>query len=184
MHPTARQSGHNAQFWEDIQANKGLYPNLKYKTQEDDRVREEHEKMDNIIPPVDDAFWNEFYPPNGWRCRCYAVQTAEDATLNDNMPQITVKDVKPEFRLNAGKSGQVFKEDSETGHRFFALAENDVNWPKRFELSKLDGGNNTVKTPKGNKVKVSIYAHEADLLSNLQSSRVVLDNVENVRIKI
>lgn len=180
---TARQSGHNAQFWEDIQANKGLYPNLKYKTQEDDRVREEHEKMNNIIRPVDDAFWNDFYPPNGWRCRCFTVQTAEDPTSDENMPQITDKDVKPEFRLNVGKTGQIFKEDTQTGHRFFALAENNVNWPKRFELSKLEGGYNTVKTPKGNKVKVSIYAHEKDLDKNLELAIIANDNL-NVGLKI
>lgn len=173
---TARQSGHNAQFWYDIQGN-DLYPNLKYKTQEDDRVRPEHVLLDNIIRPINDPFWDEYYPPNGWRCRCYTIQTAEDPTKDENMPVVTDKDVKPEFRMNVGKSGQVFNEDSKTGHRFFALKEESPDWQKRFELSKLEAGFNTVKTSKGNKVKVSIYADEKDLQDNLKSAVKATDQL-------
>ncbi|MBN9350694.1 MAG: hypothetical protein J0H55_08410 [Chitinophagaceae bacterium] len=175
---TAKQSGQTAQFWQDIQANKALYPNLKYKTQEDDRVRDEHQTLNNIVKPVDDEFWNNYYPPNGWNCRCFTVQTAEDATTDENMPKITDKDVRPEFRMNVGKTGQVFNEDSKSGHRFFALAKESPDWRKRFELSKLEGGFNTVKTPKGNKVRVSIYADEKDLNKNLKNAIIIADQLD------
>lgn len=46
---------------------------LQYRTAEDDRVRDSHEKL-KVTLPQDDAFWLSYYPPNGWRCRCTAVQ--------------------------------------------------------------------------------------------------------------
>lgn len=54
------------------------------------------------------------------------VQTAEDSTEEKDMPKIEEKDVKPEFRNNVGKSGQVFKEGTENGgkpHPYFALVK-------------------------------------------------------------
>lgn len=65
---TALQAGKLASQWGEYERNKKLFPNLKYKSQEDDRVREEHERLNGIIKPVDDPFWNSYYPPNGWRC--------------------------------------------------------------------------------------------------------------------
>ncbi len=47
---------------------------LQYRTADDNRVRESHRKLHNITLPVDDNFWIYYYPPNGWRCRCNAIQ--------------------------------------------------------------------------------------------------------------
>lgn len=170
---TAVHSGYMAAKWASIEANKGLFPNLKYKTQGDDRVRKEHDELDGIIAPIDSPFWSKYYPPNGWRCRCDAVQTAEPAS---RLIPTKTKLVKPEFEINIGKTGQIYNEDSKTGHRFFALAESDPNWAKRFELSKLEAGYDTITTPKGNKVRVSIYADEKDLKKNLTSAVNSFDN--------
>lgn len=48
--------------------------NLQYRTVNDDKVRDEHRVLHDIVLPVDDEFWKQYYPPNGWRCRCVAVQ--------------------------------------------------------------------------------------------------------------
>lgn len=47
---------------------------LQYRTAGDDRVRDSHDKLRDTTLPADDAFWISYYPPNGWRCRCTAVQ--------------------------------------------------------------------------------------------------------------
>lgn len=47
---------------------------LQYRTAGDDRVRDSHDKLRDTTLPPDDAFWLSYYPPNGWRCRCTAVQ--------------------------------------------------------------------------------------------------------------
>jgi SPP1 gp7 family putative phage head morphogenesis protein len=43
-----------------------------YRTMGDERVRMSHRPWDNLMLPVDDAFWRTHFPPNGWRCRCTA----------------------------------------------------------------------------------------------------------------
>ena len=48
--------------------------NLQYRTAGDDRVRDSHDALRGITLPKDDPFWISYYPPNGWRCRCLAVQ--------------------------------------------------------------------------------------------------------------
>lgn len=59
--------------WERIQRTKKTHPYLRYITKRDDRVRPLHASWDNVTLPVDDAFWQTHYPPNGWRCRCRVV---------------------------------------------------------------------------------------------------------------
>lgn len=66
-------SAQMAAKWQDIEAGKGRY-HLQYRTAADGRVREEHAALHGITLPPDDPFWASYFPPNGWRCRCTAVQ--------------------------------------------------------------------------------------------------------------
>jgi hypothetical protein len=52
--------------------------NLQYRTAKDERVRASHQALADITLPKEDAFWSSFYPPNGWRCRCTAVEVLKD----------------------------------------------------------------------------------------------------------
>ena len=115
---TARQGAHHARKWEEFQANKDLFPNLKYKTAGDDRVRKEHDKLADIVKSIDDPFWDSYYPPNGWRCRCYVVQTAEPASKET--PQDD--SIKPEFRVNVGKNNALMSEK----HPYFSISKDTI----------------------------------------------------------
>lgn len=55
-------------------ANLGDNYNLQYRTAQDERVRASHQALADITLPKEDSFWSSFYPPNGWRCRCVAVE--------------------------------------------------------------------------------------------------------------
>ncbi len=44
----------------------------RYSTAGDDRVRPSHAELDGVTLPKDDPFWQRFWPPNGWNCRCIA----------------------------------------------------------------------------------------------------------------
>lgn len=177
---TANISGHHARNWQKYQEQKHLFPNLKYRTAGDNRVRKEHDKLDGIIMPIDDKFWNKYYPPNGWRCRCGVTQTAEP--ISKDVPS-TFKEVRPEFEHNVGKGGQVFSEDIKKGHKYFVLAKDVPNWNKRFELAKQEAPYEKVQTPKGNKVEVSIYADPEDYNLNLNMIQITKDSL-NLNIKI
>ena len=49
----------------------------KYVTTGDDRVRPTHAALEGVTLPKDDKFWELFYPPNGWNCRCQAIPLFE-----------------------------------------------------------------------------------------------------------
>ena len=76
---TAVRSSQAVKQWDDIQRRASRYPNLIYKTANDERVREEHQALNEKIRPVNHSFWDVYFPPNGWRCRCYVVQTDKEA---------------------------------------------------------------------------------------------------------
>lgn len=68
----AISSSQSAANWAKIDKT-GRY-NLQYRTANDDRVRDNHKVLHDITLPQDDPFWLSYYPPNGWRCRCRAVE--------------------------------------------------------------------------------------------------------------
>lgn len=65
-------SSQSAANWAALDPD-GRY-NLQYRTANDDRVRENHRVLQDITLPKEDSFWLSYYPPNGWRCRCTAVE--------------------------------------------------------------------------------------------------------------
>lgn len=107
---TTIASAQMANKWLKIEKRKDILPWLEYKTQEDDRVRHSHELLNGTVKKVDDPFWDTYYPPNGWGCRCYVLQHA-DATEKDPQGYPDEKQMPPAFRINPGKTGTIFGQD-------------------------------------------------------------------------
>lgn len=100
--------------WHDFEQDGDRY-NLQYRTAGDDKVREEHAILNGTTLPPSDPFWDMFLPPNGWNCRCTAVQVrknkypASDPELAMKRGQNCTDGAKKAiFRYNAGKSLQLF----------------------------------------------------------------------------
>lgn len=177
---TAKQAAKMAANWEAYQNNADKYPNLEYRTQQDNRVRDSHHALHGIVAPINSDFWKSNYPPNGWRCRCYVVQTA--AEPSKQFPFISEKEQPLEFRNNVGISGEVFKEtEANKGqpHPYFALAKTaDSETKKAFEYSKLAAPLNQIyKAKNGATVKQSFFADPQDLVKNIQSAMSVANNL-------
>ena len=183
---TANQSAKHARDWLYYNENTKLYPNLAYRTQGDERVRDAHSLLNGVVAPINSDFWKTHYPPNGWRCRCYVVQTAETPTLEDKIPKLNDKDFPEEFRINVGITGQIFSEENlkdSKAHPYFALTRNK-DWQKAFELSKLSAPANLVYTAKnGATVTVSPFADEKDYKNNISDAKIVADSI-NVSTEI
>jgi SPP1 gp7 family putative phage head morphogenesis protein len=64
--------------WEDFEKDGDRY-NLQYRTAGDDRVRPEHAALDGVTLPQSDPFWDIYFPPNGWNCRCTVVQVSRSS---------------------------------------------------------------------------------------------------------
>lgn len=72
----AQGSAQMAAKWADLDSD-GRY-NLQYRTAGDSRVRDTHAALRDTTLPADDEFWDSYYPPNGWRCRCQAVEVSKE----------------------------------------------------------------------------------------------------------
>lgn len=116
----ATASTQMAAKWADIERDGDEY-DLQYRTALDGLVRPEHAALEGITLPPSDKFWNEYYPPNGWNCRCTAVQVLKDKYPTSDSDQACAAgerattqigkngENKAEmFRFNPGKAGKVF----------------------------------------------------------------------------
>jgi SPP1 gp7 family putative phage head morphogenesis protein len=93
--------------WERVWEAREAVPYLKYKTAEDERVRENHRPLNDVVRLVDDKFWDMYYPPNGWNCRCVVVPVV--SAKAEELEQVpALPDVPPMFRTNVGKTGVIF----------------------------------------------------------------------------
>ena len=81
-----------------------------YRTAHDGKVRPEHAVLHNVTLPPSDPFWDEFYPPNGWNCRCNVVKVRKSKYPTTDPDEAMAlgsaalgKDTKGIFRFNPGK---------------------------------------------------------------------------------
>lgn len=51
---------------------------LRYITAGDNRVRPNHRVLSGVVRSIESGFWDYYYPPNGFRCRCTAVSYDDD----------------------------------------------------------------------------------------------------------
>ena len=68
-----QSSAQMAAKWEQVAEDGDRY-NLQYRTVGDSKVRPEHAALNGVTLPPSDPFWQTYYPPNGWNCRCTVVQ--------------------------------------------------------------------------------------------------------------
>ena len=168
---TAKRGSEMAWKWKDYVKNADLFPNLEYRTVGDERVRPEHAVLSGVVKPITDGFWRTFYPPNGWRCRCYVVQTAANITPGTKDDPT----VLPEFRGNVALDEEIFTQKGS----FFKLLNKDYKAKTNAELMKLNAPyDEAYKTKKGKKVLVNIFADENDKLKNIESAIVIVDQLD------
>ena len=174
---TAIASSQMASKWVDFEKNKAVMPLLRYETVGDSRVRPTHQVLDGVTRPVDDPFWEMYYPPNGWRCRCDVLQLVSGkATPPD---QITTPDDVPAiFKTNMAKNGQVFPK----GHAYWDGVPDAV-------LKKAEGLRNNVyskaytSTKTKATIEVSNMADLQDFDQNFESAKVLADNSVSCKIR-
>lgn len=99
-----------ARKWQDYERNADLYPNLRYIAVQDERTRISHAELHGYVIPIDHPFWNKYYPPNDWNCRCSVQPTDDPVKMPPGVPAV------PEmFQTNVGKTAQIF----DTSHPYY-----------------------------------------------------------------
>ncbi|MDO4763847.1 MAG: ADP-ribosyltransferase [Flavobacteriaceae bacterium] len=172
----AVHSAQSAANWANLQENTERYW-LEYRTAGDERVRASHASLNGICLPKNDAFWTEYYPPNGWRCRCVAVEVlAREKTISDPQKakelgdkattQISAngKNKLAMFRFNPGAEKKVFPPNNTytkvVGANEVKKAITKVS-KKKEDTSKYDDGVFSLFSETENEVKEKWYYNKA-----------------------
>ena len=133
---TAVASAEMGAKWNDIIKDADLFPLLKMTVVEDAQTTEICEPLDGITLPINDPFWDEFYPPNHWNCRSTVLQLDEGEVSSKSevskAKEHADEDMQDVFKMNVGKDEFVFspehpyftsvpKEDRELAKENFGL---------------------------------------------------------------
>lgn len=158
-----------ASHWLDFEETADTHPYLEYCTARDSHLREEHRGLDGLIFAVDDDFWKQYYPPNGWRCRCtvrkrtrreyehlkknYENRTRTRMPEGGEAQRIAGQVVAKPFRHNVGTS-EIF---DRSGHPYFRANRK----AKEMQLSAVKHyGMKSVKDIYDDAKKLSAYKKE------------------------
>ena len=136
-------SSQAAARWQEI-AEDGDDFLLQYRTAKDEKVREQHRILDGITLPPSDKFWDEYYVPLGWNCRCSVVQVnprrypqsdSEEALQRGRaatyQPNAKGQNKAQIFRFNSGKQKVVFP----SKHPYYPKGCGNCNL-KQFKFGK------------------------------------------------
>jgi SPP1 gp7 family putative phage head morphogenesis protein len=138
----------NAARWTDYTRNANAMPYLRYSTVGDALVRDSHAAFDGTVKPIDHNFWANYYPPNGWRCRCGTTQTGNSRETPDGA--IVYAEVPSLFRTNLAKQGLMFPKN----HPYYTNVPHQVI---REAMAYLPP-ENTYRTIKVNGVTIEEHA--------------------------
>jgi len=122
-----------ADRWENYSDSDRYY--LQYRTANDDRVRDSHAALHNITLPKGDAFWDKYFAPNGWRCRCTVVQVLASSNKASNSKKATEAGDKATTKISeSGKNKlDIFR---------FNPGKKKVLFPPEHPYSKVAGAKN------------------------------------------
>lgn len=131
-------SSEMAARWEDIADDGDGRYLLQYRAMGDEKVRQNHQRLDGVTLPVSDSFWDSYYPPNGWGCRCTVVKVrAKNNPETDSEQAMTAGAEATEgkysemFRFNPGRQKSVFPaHNSYTVSKCSTCVKNGLNLAK------------------------------------------------------
>lgn len=134
----ASASAQMAARWEELSEDEDRY-DLQYRTAGDGKVRKAHRKLDGITLPASDPFWDSYYPPNGWNCRCtvakvrrkkYAASDSKEAVEKGR--EATAGKHQEMFRFNPGKQRAAYP-----AYNSYTIAKCDMCSKEGFKLAKV-----------------------------------------------
>lgn len=108
-------SSQAAARWTDYEKHSKSMPFLQYQAVMDGNTRAEHAALNGVIKRVDSDFWDKYYPPNGWGCRCEVIQLPGKNHKETPAEAIKFCKVDDMWKVNVGKKGVVFPK----GHPYF-----------------------------------------------------------------
>lgn len=132
---TAYQAGRYKQMTDPDIA--GRRPYWMYDAVNDSRTRETHLALDGMVFPSDHPFWDTWYPPNGYRCRC-GVQSLSEREVKRR--GLTISTEIPKLVAAPGRMGRPLLPDPGFAHNpAKASWEPDLSkYPKELKDAYLE----------------------------------------------
>jgi len=163
--------------WLEMEENLDVTPNLRYDTAGDERVRGEHAAMDGIIKAYDDSFWNTYYPPNGYGCRCDATPT--DAKPNKKTINKKTTSVDEKFKNNVGKTGKVFSKKSSY---FKHIQDDKVSYHSAVQNALKENKSKLMYKKGKGELSIHPLQMEHELKANIKTGKFLADN--NIKVEL
>lgn len=198
-------SAEMAAKWERFMQDGDRYY-LQYRTAGDAKVRPTHAEMAGITLPASDPFWEEFYPPNGWGCRCSVVQVRKSKYPTTDHEEAMARgesalelDKKGMFRFNAGMEQKTMPDynpytikhckDCDIAKGKLKLAKNpipDNELCEACQFIRICEENKGCFNDKlyGNRLKVSKDADKTEVQDNIRAAYAMLESFPEMVIKV
>ncbi len=172
-------SAQAAEEWEQLWEDRDNFPNLRYVAVGDENTRESHRALSGIVKPISDPFWNTYYPPIAYRCRCTVRQESGEVAITQNLPKNLPK-IDKGLGHNPGKSGKIF----DLKHPYFENASQKIlenvaqyaNYGKEYKRAyfSVETGGYTVRHPKHKDEKAKEHLMIAKILNQEVSAIIEL----------
>lgn len=198
----AQASAGMAEKWEQFTEDGDDYL-LQYRTANDSKVRPEHAELHGITLPAEDNFWDEYFPPNGWNCRCTVVQVLKSryeqtphSEAMERGQQVLQTDKQKMFRFNPGKTGSSFPAHNPyTISRCTTCDLAKLNLASGVTDNELCAACQMVRncaiverfTPDkeyGDRLLVSVCADKTEVEANTRVAKVLLDSFPDMKMRI
>ena len=197
-------SAEMAAKWERFSEDGDRY-NLQYRTAGDGKVRPEHAALNGVTLPPSDAFWEEYYPPNGWNCRCTVVQVRKSkypATPHDEAmalgEEALQRDTKGIFHFNSGKEDKTVPDynpytirrcrDCDIAKGKIKLAkfipENELCAACKCLRSCYETSQYTTDKTYGERLKISVQADQTEVKENTRAAHSLLSSFPEMNMQI
>lgn len=126
IYQTNMQSAYMAGRYQRMMDNAQSRPYWEYDAVMDSRTRPAHASMNGRVFRCDDPFWNTFFPPNGYKCRCsvralnerdlsrhpMGLESSEGRMTTIQQPYGTQGQTRPVTAYRDPKTGKLFTPDA------------------------------------------------------------------------
>lgn len=177
-------------LYKELKAASDIMPYWRYVTVGDGRVREEHAKIHGKILRHDDPFWDKYFPPNGYNCRCSVEGITETEfkkkgyKLSDgkSMANLVMPFVKTGWDYNPGK--EYYTPDPKDYPEEFKPIAEKINKDAEKALEKLPEIQEDYKADNQLQVPEVIIKNAEELQQNVSYLGKLKDRSEKTILKV
>lgn len=107
IYHTNLHTAYAAGQWQRIQKTKEFLPYLQYMPSVSENPRLSHKRYYDLVRPVDDAIWQQIFPPNSYNCKCWVKQLTKRQAQKVGISEETPLEMVDYENPKTGEKSQV-----------------------------------------------------------------------------